>query len=563
MKWTINQKLLGGFSAVLLLLIVTISISYIQITAVNDSYTDLLDDKAMKAIEIRELQIAVKEEVITMRGHLLMGVDESLQMYNTAASNYEEAYNSLLPKFKLPEYIKMLEDINQLENEFAQFTEKVFKLKEQNRNEEYEALLSTEGREIVSKLDAEIAKLSEQQNNILVEGNATNSANVQKTIMLVLVIGIIAVLVGVSIAIFMGRLISKPIVSLASSAKKIAEGDLSADVVTVKSKDEIGDLVGSFNLMTKNLRMVIEQVSMNSSHVASSAEQLTASAEQTSQATDQIATSIQDIATGSDTQVQGANECSTAMKEMTIGIQQVAETSSSVSEAAIETNKEANLGNESLKKMIHQMNNINTAVEDSATVIRKLGDLSQEIGNIIGVITGISDQTNLLALNAAIEAARAGEHGKGFAVVADEVRKLAEQSKESADQIAELINQVQEDTTQAVSLMEVGTKEVVEGKIVVDETGKRFNMILTSIEQVTAQIQEVSAISEEMSASAEEVAASIEEMANIAQYSASNTQNVASASEEQLASMEEITSSASSLSKMAEELQALVSKFKL
>ena len=195
--------------------------------------------------------------------------------------------------------------------------------------------------------------------------------------------------------------------------------------------------------------------------------------------------------------------------------------------------------------------------------IKKLGNLSQEIGNIIGVITGIADQTNLLALNAAIEAARAGEHGQGFAVVADEVRKLAEQSKESADQIAGLINQMQEDTTEAVNVMEVGTKEVAAGKVIVDETGKRFEKILLSIEQVTAQIQEVSAISEEMSASAEEVNASIEEMANIAQYSASNTQNVASASEEQLASMEEITASATTLSKMAEDLQAIVKKFKL
>ena len=176
--------------------------------------------------------------------------------------------------------------------------------------------------------------------------------------MLVLIIGIIAVLAGIAIALIMGRLISNPFIALASSAKKMAEGDLSVDMVKVKNKDEIGDLVGSFNLMAKNLRTVIEQVSMNSNHVASSAEELTASAEQTSQATEQIASSIQDIASGSETQVMDANESSDAMKEMAIGIQQVAETSSSVSESAIETNREANLGNESLQQMIHQMNAI-------------------------------------------------------------------------------------------------------------------------------------------------------------------------------------------------------------
>ncbi|MDI2589113.1 methyl-accepting chemotaxis protein [Psychrobacillus sp. NEAU-3TGS] len=563
MKWTINKKLIGGFSAVLLLLIIMIGISYSQITAVNNSYTDLLDDKAMKAVEIRELQVAVKQEIIAMRGYLILGDERSLQEHTTAVSNYKTAYNALLSKFKIPVAIEMLEDINQIQADYEQFSEKVFDLRKQKKFEEYEALVSTEGKEIVVKLDEAVAKLSDFQNDLLHEGGANNTLLVKNTIMLVLAIGVIAVLVGIAIAIVIGRLISNPVVALANSARKMAEGDLSGEMVKVKNKDEIGDLVGSFNLMAENLRMVIEQVGMNSNHVAASAEELTASAEQTSQATEQIATSIQDIASGSETQVVTANESSEAMKEMAVGIQRVAETSSTVSESAIETNKEANLGNESLRQMIHQMDTIHNAVEESALSIKKLGNLSQEIGNIIAVITGIADQTNLLALNAAIEAARAGEHGQGFAVVADEVRKLAEQSRDSADQIAGIINQIQADTSEAVNVMEIGTKEVATGKVIVDETGMRFEKILLSIEQVTAQIQEVSAISEEMSAGVEEVNASIEEMAKIAQYSASNTQNVASASEEQLASMEEITASATSLSKMAEDLQAIVRQFKL
>lgn len=563
MKWTINKKLLIGFSAVLLLLVIMIGISYSQITAVNNSYTDLVEDKAMKAVEISQLQVAVKQEVIAMRGYLIVGDNKSLEDHTTAVSNYNKAYDALLAKFKLPEAIKMLEDIHQVQAEYAQFTEKIFNLKKQNKTNEYEKLVSSEGRDIVVKLDAAVAKLSSFQNDLLVNGSADNSVKVQDTIRLVLVIGIIAVVVGVAIAILIGRLISKPVVALANSAKRMANGDLSIDMVKVKNKDEIGDLVGSFNRMAENLRTVIEQVSMNSNHVASSAEELTASAEQTSEATEQIVTSIQAVASGSETQVISANESSEAMKEMAIGIQQVAETSSTVSESAIQTNKEANLGNESLQQMIHQMDAIHNAVAESALGIKKLGNLSQEIGNIIEVITGIADQTNLLALNAAIEAARAGEHGQGFAVVADEVRKLAEQSRDSADQIAGLINQIQTDTAEAVNVMEVGTKEVAAGKVIVDETGMRFGKILLSIEQVTAQIQEVSAITEEMSASVEEVSASIEEMANIAQYSASNTQNVASASEEQLASMEEITASATSLSNMAEDLQGIVKQFKL
>lgn len=562
-KWTINKKLLGGFAAVILLLIVSIGISFAQITTLQASYTDLVEDKAMKAVEIKDLQVAIKQEVLAMRGYLLAGDNESLQDHREATENYRKVYDALLPKFKMPEYIQMLEEINQVEAEYMQFTEKVFDLKEQNRTEEYQSLILSEGKDLVLRLDEAVEKLSEKQHDLLVTGSAENEEKAEITVMIIIMVGIMAVLIGIAIALIMGRMISKPVIELANSAIKMAEGDLTVKPVSVKNRDEIGDLVNSFNLMAGNLRMVIEKVSINSSQTASSAEELTASAEQTTKATEQIAASIQNIASGTETQVESANNSSTAMNEMAIGIQQIAETSSSVSESAIATTREANSGNESLQRMIQQMDVINDAVTDSSIGVKKLGELSKEIGNIISVITGIADQTNLLALNAAIEAARAGEHGKGFAVVADEVRKLAEQSKESADQIAGLITQIQNDTNQAVQVMEVGTTEVATGKLIVDETGKRFEKILISIEQVTAQIQEVSAISEEMSASTEQVNASIGEMANIAQHSAENTQNVAAGSEEQLASMEEIAASATNLSKMAEDLEEIVKQFKL
>jgi len=153
MKWTINKKLLGGFIAVLLLLIISIGISYIQIVSLRDSYTDLVDDKAMKAVEIKDLQVTVKQEIITMRGYLLSGDSQSLQNYTDAASNYRKAYDALLPKFKMPEFVKMLEEVNQIEGEYVQFTEKVFDLKKQNKVAEYEALTSSEGISLVLRLD--------------------------------------------------------------------------------------------------------------------------------------------------------------------------------------------------------------------------------------------------------------------------------------------------------------------------------------------------------------------------------------------------------------------------
>jgi len=386
---------------------------------------------------------------------------------------------------------------------------------------------------------------------------------------LLLVLSIVGVsmifgLIGIVLSVLLSKKIVRPILNINKQLNEIAdgEGDLTKEL-SIKTKDEIGDLALAFNKMIANLRSMIQQISLSSNLMASASEELTAVAEQSTSATEQIASSIQEVSISAENNGERAAESSKAVQEMTINVQKVAEAASSVSEAAVETSKEASIGNESLLQVIQQMNTINETVDDSANVVKRLGEHSAEIGKITEFITAIADQTNLLALNAAIEAARAGEHGKGFAVVADEVRKLAEQSKESADKIVKFIGQIQEDTTVAMDVMNKGSHEVEVGKDIVQKTGEGIQKILYSIEKVASQIQEVSAVSEEIAAGAEQVNASIEQMAIGAQSSAGNTQSVAAASEEQLASMEEIAASSGSLSKMAEDLQNLIAKFKI
>ena len=209
------------------------------------------------------------------------------------------------------------------------------------------------------------------------------------------------------------------------------------------------------------------------------------------------------------------------------------------------------------------MNSINQKVERLSLVVQSLGEHTKEIGQFTGTIGYISEQTNLLALNASIEAARAGEHGKGFAIVAEEVRKLAEQSALSSNHISSLITAIQDETKKAIESMNEATKEVVEGIEIVNTAGESFEQIQVSFSEVTNQIHEVSAAAQQISAGTVSVVESTHLISNLVEISTANTQNISAAIEEQLASGEEIAASSPTLSEIANESQKFIRNFKL
>lgn len=563
MRFTIYKKLVLGFFIVILVLAGTIGLNFKQLNSVNKTYRVLLEEQTTKSISIQELRAIAKQEIANMRGYLLLGDKQNFQSNEASREEFKKKYDELKASFNSQKSIELLEAINKSEQDVQKFADRMFSLKAAGETEQYEKLDSTQGRLINKQFDERVANLANYQDEYIKEEIAATSKEIESIKFQMIVLGIFAVVISLIIAMVMGSLISRPIKGMAKTAKKIADGDLTAEQIHIKNRDEVGDLALAFNQMAVNLKDLITNVRHNTVQVSGSAAELTASAEQTIQATEQITSSIQEVASGSEAQGKNATESSAAMKSMTKGIQQLAATTAAVSELAIETNTEANKGNESLHRVITQMDTINAAVLESASVVKNLGNHSVEIGNIIGLITDIAEQTNLLALNAAIEAARAGDHGRGFAVVADEVKKLADQSKQSAEQIASLISEIQQDTNRAVTVMDTGTQEVQVGMRVVKVAEEGFSKIVELIEQVSHQIQEATTVSEEMSSSAEQIYASFDEIATIAQMSSSNLQNVASASEEQLATIEEVAASAATLSNMAEELQTQVSRFKV
>jgi len=448
-----------------------------------------------------------------------------------------------------------------------------------------------------------------------IENEAAYNANRITSITVILS----ALIIGFGLAIYISRGISKPTALIAETAMRIADGDLTVQELKVKSRDEIRDMADAFNRMLTNLKNMITQINATSQSVAATSEELSSNSEEASKATQQVAQTIEQVAKGSNNQAASVTEIVKAMDQMDQAIQQVASGAGEQSKNAITTTDRVNdmvhkidmmadgmkevkqvaeqngevaeNGGKSVEKTVNGMLKVKEAVFDSAKKIAELGEQSQKIGEIIQVIDDIAEQTNLLALNAAIEAARAGEHGKGFAVVADEVRKLAERSGKATKEIADLITNIQRGTKVAVESMEIGTKEVEEGVTLARDAGYSLNEIITGVEntrenvnrimgvindilagsqEVSDAINNVAAITEENTAATEEMAAStqqvnsaIQNVVVVSEENASSAEEVSASTEELTASIEEISASSEQLAKMAQELSDMVSQFRV
>ncbi|WP_371363402.1 hypothetical protein SRRS_43060 [Sporomusa rhizae] len=431
--------------------------------------------------------------------------------------------------------------------------------------QEYKTKLN-EVAKVVVPLSVEIDKTLKA---VAEENDKLVAANLQETNRLAhgakslqLVIGIAALLLGIAISVVLTIMIKRPLGKLAAVTDNYAQGDL-REIVQVNTSDELGELAHSLKIMRDSLSDIVINIAQSSQQVAAASEELTANAEQSSQAAIQVATIVTEIALGANNQVTATKETSTIVEKMSTDIKDIAANAVNVAGVADKAAEAANSGGKSVATAVAQMNNIERTVNDSSTVVSKLGERSKEIGQIVDTISGLAGQTNLLALNAAIEAARAGEQGRGFAVVAEEVRKLAEQSQSAAKQISDLIFEIQGDTEKAVTSMTEGTKEVKAGTQVVNATGESFRIITDLVTEVSSQIREISASIGEMAASSIQIVTSVRDIEEVCKSTAGQTQNVSAAAEEQSASMEEIAASSQSLAKLAEELQESMCRFRL
>ena len=385
----------------------------------------------------------------------------------------------------------------------------------------------------------------------------------QTVLMPIAIVLVVVLIVAIFVSLITSRRITKPIRIVMDRMKNISDGDLSQSPLETKSNDEIGQLVTATNAMNENMRDLLNKINTVSETVTSQSEELTQSASEVMEGSEQVSSTMQELASGSETEANSASELSSAMQQFARDVDEANDNGENIRQTSNEVLNITNEGSQLMNSSKGQMAKIDQIVQDAVQKVQGLDAHSQKISELVSVIKDIADQTNLLALNAAIEAARAGEHGKGFAVVADEVRKLAEQVSDSVTDITTIVTNIQQESSVVAESLQGGYEEVEQGTNQIEATSDKFEGINHA---VTNMVENVKAVSESLvgiAANSQQMNGSIEEIAAISEESAAGIEETSASAQQISASMAEVSGSSNDLAKLAEELNGLVRQFKL
>jgi methyl-accepting chemotaxis protein len=497
-KMKIATKLRLAFGIILVLLLVIVVANLVFIKAIGSSMNKITSVNTVRMQKALEAQagiidvcglfrnIVAENSAATLENELGI-IQQKRAEYKQSLGKVEELDTSEKGKQLLADVKNSVAPLVQMNNQIVSYIK-------ENRPEDARQLLIKDYNQQVEKTKSSFKALVDYQiqENKIRQDEA--SSYTQNAILISIVLGVLSIVFGIAAAIFITISITRPVTNLLTVIRQMAAGDLRVRAETT-GKDEMGFLAAEVNEMTEILAGIMGQLVKNAEVVSEAAEQVSATAEQMATSSEELASQAATIATASE-------EMSVTSRDIASNCLQAANNSEQATEAATQ-------GSKVVENTVTVMSQIARRVQDTARAVESLGARSDQIGCIIGTIEDIADQTNLLALNAAIEAARAGEQGRGFAVVADEVRALAERTTKATQEISTMIKAIQSETTAAVGDMEEGVKNVEDGTSEAAKSGQALEQIYEQIDQVTLQVNQIATAAEQQTSTTHEISQNI------------------------------------------------------
>lgn len=536
-KMKIGLRLYSGFGLVVLLMIILGGIALLNIRGMGDSVSDLGDNRIPKLEQIAEItenvyivEVALREAALS---EVQADVNRQLAVIEKAAKSIADILEKMTPTIRSEEGKKLLKEYLDARTAYRVELVKAMGLFREGKYGEARKLLPAM-KPLLEKYTGALDKFAVYQKKQAEKSSESAHKKSSDSTLIVIAVIVIASVVALIISIFITRGIVKPLNVAVQTAESVAEGDLTTKI-EVKSSDETGQLLAAMKTMVEKLKTLIGDIKAASSSMASGSEQLSASSEE-------ITRTMSD-------QSNRSNQIAASAEEMSQTVIDIAKNAGNIATAASDTASVAQKGAHIVEKSANESKAISATVDSSARVMQNLGDKSKQIGEIVAVINDIADQTNLLALNAAIEAARAGEQGRGFAVVADEVRKLAERTAKATSEIGSMISAIQGEVDNAVTAMNSTNQQVEVGLRYSLEAGDQLQTIVQSVSALQGMVQQIASATEEMSSTSEAISGDI--------------QAVAAGAREISGGSDQIAQSSSELARLAGQLKSSVDQFKV